>query len=665
LTLGYRGAQLAGSLEYAADLYEFATAERMVRHWERLLKSAVDDPERLLGGLEMLSPGERQQLLVDWNDTAVEYPHEQRIHELFEEQAEKRPEAIALVHEERSLSYGELNARANRLAAYLRELGVGPDARVAICMDRGIEMMAALLATLKAGGAYVPLDPAYPPERLIYMLEDSAPTVLLTNGSVRSVLNWKTAGVSIIDFDTDVARWASGPEWNLDQANVGLEAQGLAYIIYTSGSTGRPKGVMVGRRGVVNLLRSMSDVVKADSNDILLALTTLAFDIAGLELYLPLIHGGRTWLVDQADSQDPVALADLIRKSSATVMQATPATWRMLLDSGWQGEPGLKVLSGGEALPTELSGRIVERVGKLWNVYGPTETTIWSSVAEVSVADGRESRVNELIGRPIWNTQFYILGEKLEVSPIGASGKIYIGGDGVTRGYFNRPELTAERFLPDPFGREPGGRMYVTGDLGRWHPDSKVEFLGRNDCQVKIRGFRIELGEVETNLVGHPKVREAVVVVREDGEGDKRLVAYFTGEEVGAETLRAHVSSRLPEYMVPSAYVRLEAMPLTPNGKLDRRALPDPEGGAYVRREYEAPQGEVEAALARIWAELLGIERVGRRDNFFSLGGHSLMAIPLLERMRRQGMRTDLQALFSTTDLADLALASEESEMIL
>jgi amino acid adenylation domain-containing protein len=556
---------------------------------EGLVEALDTEPETKARAIEVMPGIERQQVLEAWNATEAEYPREKLIHELFEEQVERSPDAVALEHEEQSLSYGELNARANRLAHYLLKLGVGPAAMVAICMERSVEMVVALLATLKAGGAYVPLDPGYPAERLAYLLEDSAPVALLAHGAAREALAAYLPSAPVADLDLDAQLWAALSASNPRRAGVDLDARSLAYIIYTSGSTGRPKGVMVGHGGVINLLCFMRGILDVASTDCVLALTTLAFDIAGLELYLPLICGARTALVDRAKSQDPRALAEMIIKSGPTVVQATPATWRMLLDAGWQGALGLKSLCGGEALHAELARRIIARVESLWNVYGPTETTIWSSSARVETATDTEARVYESIGRPIANTRIYIAGERLEPSPIEVSGDIYIGGAGVARGYLNRSDLTAERFLPDPFGQEPGARLYKTGDLGQWLPNGKIEFLGRNDFQVKIRGFRIELGEIEARLASHPGVREAVVLAREDNDSGKRLVAYYDGEEVGAEALRAHLGSALPEYMVPSAYVRLESLPLTPNGKLDRRALPAPDGGAYVRRGYEPP----------------------------------------------------------------------------
>jgi amino acid adenylation domain-containing protein len=576
------------------------------------------------------------------------------LHELFEARADLTPEAVAVVFEGESLTYAELNRRANRLAHHLRALGVKPDARVAIAVERGPEMMVGLLGVLKAGGAYVPLDPAYPAERLRYTLTDSAPAVLLT----QSALAERFADLAIPTVTLDGSAWADQPESNPERA--GLTPEHLAYVIYTSGSTGQPKGVMNVHRGVVNLLASMRESLGVEAGDRLLAVTTLAFDISVLELFLPLISGARVEILPRAASADPMLLQSAIESSGATILQATPATWRLLVESDWAGAPNLRALSGGEALTAELAGRIRERVGALWNVYGPTETTIWSCAKPVDAAS-RGERVAVSIGAPIANTQVYVLDAAGEPVPVGVAGELYIGGAGVARGYLNRAAVTAERFVADGFSMQPGARLYRTGDLARWLADGTLEFLGRTDFQVKVRGFRIELGEIEARLAEHEGVREAVVAAREDVRGDTRLVAYWTGEAVDAQVLRAHLAERLPEHMVPAAYVQLEAMPLTPNGKLDRKALPAPDGDAFAARRYEAPLGATEQVLAGIWAEVLGVDRVGRWDDFFALGGHSLRAVQVVSRVR-QLMATDvaLGQLFIKPVLADFAQTLEQ-----
>jgi amino acid adenylation domain-containing protein len=456
--------------------------------------------------------------------------------------------------------------------------------------------------------------------------------------------------VPVVEIDSGTPEWAEHPA--TDPAIEGLTPAHLAYVIYTSGSTGRPKGVAVPHRGVVNLLRSMRETVGMEPADRLLAVTTYAFDISVLEMFLPLLHGASTIVLPRERAADPAALADAIRAYSATVMQATPATWRMLVSSEWEGAPQMRALCGGEALPADLASDLRSRVGGLWNVYGPTETTIWSTSEAVR---GDSAGASVPIGRPVANTRVYVLDGAGEPVPVGVAGELYIGGAGVVRGYLGRPEQTAERFVADPFGDEPGARLYRTGDLARWRPDGTMEFIGRTDFQVKVRGFRIELGEIEARLAEHAEVREAVVMAREDVPGDVRLVAYVVGD-ADAASLREHLFTALPEYMVPAAYVRLDAFPLTPNGKLDRKALPAPEGDAYATREYEAPVGKIEVALAEIWAELLPVEQVSRWDHFFELGGHSLLALRVVSRVRQEmDLELELAAVFEKPVLADLA----------
>jgi len=553
------------------------------------------------------------------------------------------------------LSYGELDARANRLAHHLRSLGVGPDRLVALCVERSLEMVVGLLAILKAGGAYVPLDPAYPAERLGYVLADSAPCVVLTHAPARAALQAAMAGLDrpplVLDLIGDAACWTEHPATAPDRADLGPHH--LAYVIYTSGSTGKPKGVMVEHRSVVNFLGTMAQAPGLGAEDVLLAVTTLAFDIAGLELHLPLSRGARIVLASRDDAADADGLARLLERHAVTVMQATPATWRLLLNNGWRGRAGLTVLCGGEALPAELASRLAGLGGAVWNLYGPTETTIWSTRARI---DGAPGGPTTSIGRPIANTRIYLLDGMGQPVPLGVAGEIHIGGVGVARGYLNRPELTAERFIDSPF--VPGDRLYKTGDLGRYLPDGSIEFLGRNDFQVKLRGFRIELGEIEARLAEHPGVREAVVLARADGTGETGLVAYYipgVGTEPEIADLKAYLAALLPDYMVPAAYLQLETWPLTPNGKLDRKALPAPDGAAYATRGYVAPVGSAEQALAELWSEVLGVEKVGRHDSFFDLGGHSLMATRLVSRIRATiGLDLPLRLLFEAPSIQQI-----------
>jgi amino acid adenylation domain-containing protein len=582
------------------------------------------------------------------------------IHQLFEEQVAARGESVALIDDSESVTYTELNARANRLARHLKEHGVGPDLLVGILLERSAEMVVGLLAILKAGGAYVPLDPRYPAERLAHMLEDSAPRALLTQHGLQGRL--PATGAAAILMDTDSAAIAARDPSNPGSSESDRRPEHLAYVIYTSGSTGRPKGVMIEHAAVVNFLRSMQKRPGIAATDRLLAVTTIAFDIAALEIFLPLVTGATVVLAGAAAAADSDSLARILQMHEITIMQATPATWRLLIHGGWSGRKSLKVLCGGEALTTELSAKLLECAGAVWNMYGPTETTIWSCARRITVADGAHS---EPIGDPIDNTSVHVLDQHLQLASVGAAGEIYIGGAGVARGYRNRPDLTAERFVCDPFAA-PGARarMYRTGDIGRVRPDGTIDFLGRTDHQVKIRGYRIELGEIEAQLTRHGAVREAAVLAREDGpqewRGEKRLVAYVVpgnpADPPTVESLRGHLSAVLPDYMVPSAFVALERLPLTPNGKLDRGGLPAPESGSQLRRRYDAPQGRVEEALAAIWQALLRVERIGRDDDFFELGGYSMLALDLRSRIASElGVEVTLSALIEAPTVALLA----------
>ncbi|HEU4556995.1 MAG TPA: amino acid adenylation domain-containing protein, partial [Longimicrobium sp.] len=654
LALAPAAGGLRGGLTYSTDLFERGTAERMVRHLERVLEQVAADADVRLSRLDLLGEAERALVLEEWNRTEAGLPAERCIHHLFEAQAERTPGAVAVVHRGERLTYAELNARANRLAHHLGARGVGPDARVGVCVERRVGMLVGLLGVLKAGGAYVPLDPAYPVERLRYMVENSAPVMLLTEPALEGL--FEGSGVPVVDLSAPAPEWAGLPESNPGRGDVG--PGDLAYVIYTSGSTGLPKGVMVGHGGVVNLLASMRGNVAMDSGDRVLSVTTIAFDIAALELFLPLSCGASTVILDRSDAADPALLAAAISGHEATVLQATPATWRMLVEGGWEGKGGLRALCGGEALGTALAAEVRGRVGELWNVYGPTETTIWSSAERVGEASLR-GRAHVPVGRPLGNTRIYLLDASGAPVPVGVAGELYIGGAGVARGYRNRPGHTAERFVPDPFGAVPGARLYRTGDLGRWLADGTIEFMGRNDAQVKVRGFRVELGEIEARLAGHAAVRQAVVVAREDVPGDTRLVAYIVGE-AEAEALRAHLRGSLPEYMVPGAFVSLDQFPLTPNGKVDRKALPAPEL-APAGETYVAPRTPAVEVLAEIWAEVLRLERVGAHESFFELGGHSLIAIRMISRVRAVfGVELPLRLLFEGPTVAELAPRVEE-----
>ncbi len=649
---------LEAVVEYSTDLFDASTISRMIGHYHTLLQAVVANPDRRISQLPFMAEEEQRQLLLEWNATGAEYPKEECVHQLFERQAKKTPDKVALTFGEKELSYAELNERANQVANYLRKLGVGSDVLVGICVERSIEMMVGLLGILKAGGAYVPLDPAYPKERLAFMLQDSRAAVLVTQEHLKGDLPEHDARVVCLDSDWSAAIAQESTE-DRASAESGVTPGNLAYVIYTSGSTGKPKGVQIPHMALTNLLCTMMERPGISSDDVLVAVTSLSFDIAGLELYMPLIAGARVVIASREVAADGLLLREEISRTSATMMQATPATWKVLLASGWP-ETGsgkeLKVLCGGEALPAGLAAELRRHSQSVWNMYGPTETTIWSSTAEVSAG----ASANVTIGRPIANTHIYVLDKRLQPVPVGIAGELYIGGDGLARGYLNRSDLTAERFVPNPFSETPGERLYKTGDLVRYLPDGNIEFLGRIDTQVKVRGFRIELGEIETVLGQHSLVREAVVTVREDVPGDQRLVAYLVPDPSQTPTageLRTYVNQRLPEYMVPSAYVPLERLPLTPNGKVDRKALPAPDmARPDLDQAFVAPRLPIEEVVARIWASVLGVERVSVHDNFFTLGGHSLLATQVMSRLRDTlNVELPLRTLFEAPTVAALA----------
>jgi amino acid adenylation domain-containing protein len=595
--------------------------------------------------------------LVAWeaNHTFADYPRQSCLHELLARTAQHRPGLVAVECDSRSLTYSELDIRSNQLAHFLKKQGIGAESLVGLCVDRNLEMVVALLGILKAGGAYVPLDPAYPCDRIKYVLDDARVGLLLTQRSLRSSLPKTSATVVCVDDD-----WHAFQDQDRGPVRSDTRPENLAYVIYTSGSTGRPKGVQLEHRSLVNFLCSMQREPGMTSEDVLTAVTTLSFDIAGLELYLPLLAGGRLIVASREATMDGRMLMQLMARSGTTIMQATPTTWRVLMESGWEGDPNLKVLVGGEALSADLGRQLAQRCGSVWNMYGPTETTIWSSVYKV---EGKDDKLVP-IGRPIANTTFYILDSDRNPVDEGAEGELYIGGEGLARGYFNRDELTAERFVADC--SRPDARMYRTGDLARYKPDGNVEFLGRIDHQVKIRGFRIELGEIEAVLEQHVAVHQAVVVAREDTPNDKRLVAYYVAEAQNAVTsveLREHVGNQVPDYMIPFAYVEMARFPLTPNGKVDRKALPaaglkDVEAQA----EYVAPRNGTERKLVGLWEETLGISPIGVTANFFELGGRSLLAARLFTKILRTfGKELPLSTLFRSATVEQLARELEPS----
>ncbi|HEY5315364.1 MAG TPA: amino acid adenylation domain-containing protein, partial [Pirellulales bacterium] len=640
--------------EYSTERFEPATMARLLAGLESLLAAAAARPQLRLSELPVMTENARQQVTV-WGTGKQQTLPPDTLPELFARQAAQSPDAIAVTDGRGSLTYQALDRRSNQLARYLRRLGVGPDALVGLCVGRSCDMLVGLLGILKAGGAYVPLDPAYPPQRLAHMLADAQVRVLVTQTDLLDRLPPHDADEVLLD----AARPSIQREADDPLVACALPEH-LAYTIYTSGSTGQPKGVEITHRSLANFLASFRDAPGLRSDDILLAVTTLSFDIAALELFLPLVVGAQTVIAEREVAVDGRALAALIERSGATVVQATPATWRLLLAADWQPNHKLKIICGGESLPPAMAAQLAQRAASLWNVYGPTETTIWSTVHEVR-RPGPEDMGNSVpLGRPIANTELYVLDRDRNLVPIGVPGELYIGGLGLARGYRNLPDLTRERFVPHPFTSDAGARLYRTGDQVRWLADGRLEFLGRVDQQVKLRGYRIELGEIESVLSRHPAVAEAAVLLRTDRPGEPRLVAYYvraSEPSVEPSDLTGWLKRHLPDYMLPACFVRLERMPRTPNGKLDRHRLPQPDGlDAEPASDYLPPASATEQALADVWCELLHIARVGRHDHFFELGGHSLLATQLVSRIRVQWeIELPLRAIFEAPELCSLA----------
>ncbi|QTB40563.1 non-ribosomal peptide synthetase [Burkholderia pseudomallei] len=725
LSLQEAGDDIVGHLNYASALFDESTVRRYVTYWCRLLEGMTAGSANVsVARLPLLDEAERKQVVYEWNATERDYPIEQCIHQLFEAQVDRKPEAIALTFDGQRLSYAELNARANRLAHYLQARGVGPDRLVALCAERGIEMVVGLLAILKAGGAYVPLDPAYASDRLRGIVEDSQPALVLADAVGRAALGELDGALPVIDLETDALRWREMPATNPEVAS--QHVHHLAYVIYTSGSTGRPKGVMVEHAQVVRLFGATQAWFGFDERDVWTLFHSYGFDFSVWELWGALLHGGRLVIVPTEVTRTPSAFFALLCAEGVTVLNQTPSAFQALMSAQEEREEAAGnieranvvahrlryVIFGGEALEPRTLASWYARHGErtqLVNMYGITETTVHVTYCALRAEDAMRLGASP-IGVRIPDLQLYVLDDRREPVPMGVTGELYVGGAGVARGYLNRPELTRERFIDDPF--VAGGRLYRTGDLARWRTDGRLEYLGRNDFQVKIRGFRIELGEIEAQLAKVAGVREVVVLARDSAAEvrdsatehatpnalspspetstatatataaataaatatatatatapEKRLVAYYTGD-ADVTALRAQAAQNLPSYMVPSAYVRLDAWPLTPNGKLDRRALPAPADDAYARAEYEAPQGAKEEALAAIWRELLHVERVSRHDNFFELGGHSLLAVQLVSRLRQAlSVEVALSTVFDAPVLSALAerLEAENTEVL-
>ncbi|MCG8348800.1 MAG: amino acid adenylation domain-containing protein, partial [Chloroflexales bacterium] len=666
-------AELRGWFNYNTDQFDAATIERMHMHWLTLLEGIVADATQPIAALSLLSEAERRQLLVEWNDTATSAAPALCVHHMIEAQAAQRPNAVAVVCEGQELTYGELNRRANQLARYLQRCGVGPEQLVGVCLERSLDSIVALLAIFKAGGAYLPLDPAYPAERLAFMIADAQPAALLASNATAQRLSG-SAAQRLSNLDTDWPAIAQELETNPERS---ADRDNLVYVIYTSGSTGKPKGVMIEHGAFADHCRDILRYYELTPDDGVLQFASLNFD-ASLEQIIPTLMAGAKLVLRGPELWNPADFHHNVAVYDLTVINPPTAYWHQLTQE-WAAAPEQVpvdrlrlVIAGGDAMrpeSVELWRQLPVRTARLLNAYGPTETTITATIYEVPLATSDAPMLRALpIGRPLANRFVYVLDRHGNPAPVGVPGELYLGGLGVARGYLNRPELTAEKFIPNPFG---AGRLYRTGDLVRYRPDGCIEFLGRVDNQVQVRGFRVELGEVEAVLDYHPAVRESIVLAREDVTGHMQLAAYVsphsaTGEDAppDAAALRAFLAERLPDYMVPASFVVVDEWPMTPSGKVDRKALPTPELTQAERaKTYVAPRDLVEEDLARIWAEVLGVERVGVHDNFFDLGGHSLLATRLVSQLREAfAVELPLRRLFETPTVAGLALLIAQSQ---
>ncbi len=638
---------------FNTDLFDEEVMLFRMREFNQLLTSIAGNPDEFIDKLDLLTPEEKELFLVKLNQTKADYASGKSIQALFEEQVRLSGNKRAVVAGNQTLTYEELNRRVNILANQLMILGAGPGSIIALCTERNADMVVSLMAILKSGAAYLPMDPAFPADRLQYMMDDAGVALLISSSEMVQKLKPRTDKVFILDGD-----WTDKTSKNDSNPVLSHEPSGLAYIIYTSGSTGKPKGVQVHHQAVVNLLSHFQRELKVGKEDNLLAVTTISFDIAGLEIYLPLISGATLTLATKETVSDASRLLEKVGDPSITILQATPVSWRMLVSSGWNGRENLKVLCGGEALGADLAMQLTQRCHTLWNVYGPTETTIWSTACQLKPGEVISTPYAS-IGKPISNTSVYVLDKNMQPVPVGVSGELHIGGDGVSLGYRNRPELNAERFIPNPFAAATGAKLYKTGDLVRYRLDGNLEYINRLDNQVKVRGYRIELGEIETILAAHPSVNANVTIIRKDASGENRLLAYFIANAerpVTTGKLKNFLQEQLPEYMVPSVITEVREFPLTPNGKLDRNALPDPEMQTTDTRTFIPSRTPNENLLASIWSEILGLSRISMKDDFFQLGGHSLLAVKLMmEIEKHRGLKLPLAILFTNSTIEKLA----------
>ncbi|BAZ44154.1 amino acid adenylation domain protein [Chondrocystis sp. NIES-4102] len=648
------------SFYYNKNLFNPQTIARLAGHWQTILQAIVTNPEEKLLNLPLLTPKEQQQLLnTEKNSETNSYASDLCLHQLFETQVKNNPTAIALIFEDEQLTYSELDHRANQLAIYLQQMGVKGDVLVGICIERSINMIVAILAVLKAGGAYVPLDPTYPIDRINYMLQDTQASILLTQTSLEIDLSSDQQSLKIICIDQ-----LSDHNLTSDrQVESIVNNSNLAYVIYTSGSTGKPKGVQIEHRTAVSLLRAMvDDQPGITSEDRVLSVTTICFDVSVADIFLPLSVGAQLIIVSRRVTVDGHKLSQAIAKSDVTFMQATPVTWQLLLAALWQGSQKLKIISGGEPLSKELAARLLPKCAQLWNLYGPTETTIWSSAYQVNTL-----KTSISVGKPFKHIKYHILDSHLRPLPIGVPGELYIGGHCLARGYFKRPELTAAKFISDPFAKDPKARLYKTGDLARYLEDGTVECLGRLDRQVKIRGFRLEIGEIEAAILQYPGIKEVVVVDVDDVLGMKRLVAYLvvSDQAPASKELRRFLQQQLPEYMIPSAFILVENIPQTLNGKIDRLALPLVDlSNLAVDDNYVAPRNDLERQLVEIWERVLMVKPIGITTNFRDLGGNSILAVNLIAEIEKTLEKTlTLEALSSLTTIKHLVESWQKEEI--
>jgi amino acid adenylation domain-containing protein len=641
------------SCEYNTDLFDRWTIEGMLSSWESLLRTAPEQPGCRMSRLPLLREEDRRNLIEDRNRTETHYPRESTFVELFESQACRRSAAVAVICGPESLTYAELDRRSNQLARELRRWSLAPGGRVGLLLERSPELLVALLAVMKAGSAYVPLDPGFPHDRIAYVVQDAALSGLITHSRLHRLVD--DASIPAIQLDSHAAAIASRSGEALAKA---CSPEDLVYVIYTSGSTGVPKGVQINHRSLVNLLLAMSREPGLTDRDTWVAVTTLSFDIAALELFLPLLVGAKLVIAKESEAADGQALLQLLQERQATVLQATPARWQVLIDAGWNGNPKLKMLCGGDMLAPRLASELLKRGGELWNLYGPTETTIWSSALRLESCEGQVP-----IGPPIANTQFYVLDQHQELLPAGVVGELFIGGDGVAAGYWGQPDLTAQRFLPDKFRGAEGAKIYRTGDLVRWRADGKLEFLGRADRQIKLRGYRIEPGEIEAVLCRHPEVAGAAAIAVEQPSGEFALQAYIVPRQGSLCTPAALIGTAqslmerfLPQYMLPNRIQLVESLPQTPSGKIDRQSLPSLSSRETEQVLPSRPLTGIEQRLVRIWASVLGTADIAPSADFFELGGNSVLAARLLSRMATEfGRAIGLAALFKNPTIEGIA----------